>query len=157
MPFVFCRYSLHVSIHVPLAEHDRFGCHRYLYNRCFNSRAPRGARRAKRAKFTDITGFNSRAPRGARPPRQGIITPRNSFNSRAPRGARPLTVENCNLEDLVSIHVPLAEHDICTGLYRFGCFGFNSRAPRGARRNGLQSPLQVSSFNSRAPRGARPD
>ena len=55
----------------------------------------------------------------------------------------------------VSIHVPLAEHDdtpdLKTGLY----LCFNSRAPRGARHCQPPRPSPASRFNSRAPRGAR--
>ena len=56
-----------VSIHVPLAEHDV--CHVYISPFCksFNSRAPRGARPEETKNTPKEAGFNSRAPRGARP------------------------------------------------------------------------------------------
>ena len=56
-----------------------------------------------------------------------------SFNSRAPRGARP-DEETAPAQASVSIHVPLAEHDVCSAVQAFNTGCFNSRAPRGARR-----------------------
>ena len=79
----------------------------------------------------------------------------------------------------VSIHVPLAEHDVLTRLsvqvtpFQFTCpsrsttdrhcrgrrryHRFNSRAPRGARRRLTLRRGSCGRFNSRAPRGARRD
>ena len=83
-----CEGDAAVSIHVPLAEHDRGLPGREQRRLSFNSRAPRGARRGLVAVDLTARGFNSRAPRGAR---QGVIARcviAHSFNSRAPRGAR---------------------------------------------------------------------
>ena len=55
-----------VSIHVPLAEHDAVQAFNTGCTESFNSRAPRGARRATTAYFRVRRRFNSRAPRGAR-------------------------------------------------------------------------------------------
>ena len=101
-----------------------------------------------------------------------------SFNSRAPRGARhcflygdlvyfcvsihvPLAEHDMSARVIavclvVSIHVPLAEHDLRLMPVARLTRCFNSRAPRGARRfgKGLR-PFAILSFNSRAPRGAR--
>ena len=55
----------------------------------------------------------------------------------------------------VSIHVPLAEHDIIIQTVSFLFTSFNSRAPRGARRASRGSARPFRCFNSRAPRGAR--
>ena len=129
----FLNMDAHVSIHVPLAEHD-VGC-RSSWARvyCFNSRAPRGARLAYLAEREALPRFNSRAPRGARPAMSMDYPPIDGFNSRAPRGARHVrdafrpddarfqftcpsrsTTDSTVLAHLalvVSIHVPLAEHD----------------------------------------------
>ena len=126
--------SERVSIHVPLAEHD--GLLRGLQQQLpgFNSRAPRGARLSYVRPTIRFFSFNSRAPRGAR---QGCAMNYGlpySFNSRAPRGARRKrevqygtatqfqftcpsrsTTNPTLIADritVVSIHVPLAEHDV---------------------------------------------
>ena len=57
---------------------------------------------------------------------------------------------------MVSIHVPLAEHDSIGKAWKAAEKSFNSRAPRGARRVIWRHPLDFVCFNSRAPRGARP-
>ena len=122
-----------VSIHVPLAEHDPGTLLTPANHDCFNSRAPRGARQGHAAVFALRIGFNSRAPRGARRADARVLADSRGFNSRAPRGARPLLRANprtvaefqftcpsrsttCvgavfKLAFVVSIHVPLAEHD----------------------------------------------
>ena len=55
----------------------------------------------------------------------------------------------------VSIHVPLAEHDLAEEDPRVYQMSFNSRAPRGARPLFMEMGTGKTSFNSRAPRGAR--
>ena len=55
----------------------------------------------------------------------------------------------------VSIHVPLAEHDVSMDDDSLVVQSFNSRAPRGARRSARADTLAAFRFNSRAPRGAR--
>jgi len=57
---------------------------------------------------------------------------------------------------MVSIHVPLAEHDTYRDLLETDTRSFNSRAPRGARLVFDAEYRDEWSFNSRAPRGARP-
>ena len=145
-----------VSIHVPLAEHDSMGQRRQEAEGCFNSRAPRGARRtaiffdsqeyrvsihvplAEHDSSTCSAGagrarFNSRAPRGARlglVPRCDEVIP---FQFTCP--SRSTTALLCapTAFDGVSIHVPLAEHDGTPHVQCSRLQGFNSRAPRGAR------------------------
>ena len=56
---------------------------------------------------------------------------------------------------VVSIHVPLAEHDIQAAGASSSHWCFNSRAPRGARHSAGYIVFTPRSFNSRAPRGAR--
>ena len=123
------------------------------------------------------SGFNSRAPRGARQPAECVEHARVSFNSRAPRGARrlsricsgrlrkfqftcPSRSTTCaggldGVYSLVSIHVPLAEHDHSHLIWKSPPLRFNSRAPRGARRQRTPAHSPPSRFNSRTPRGAR--
>ena len=79
-----------------------------------------------------------------------------SFNSRAPRGARQVRYGGSYFCARVSIHVPLAEHDLADGEEETREMSFNSRAPRGARPGWTAITSGQSSFNSRAPRGARP-
>ena len=55
----------------------------------------------------------------------------------------------------VSIHVPLAEHDGSLSTTGAGAYCFNSRAPRGARLCLHFPDAHSLRFNSRAPRGAR--
>ena len=127
------QYPMHVSIHVPLAEHDRpsyflpeadqvsihvpLAEHDVLVSDgllgfIVSIHVPL-AEHDQRTAFLklDVRGFNSRAPRGARRPLRGKVKGKGSFNSRAPRGARPPRRWQCR-----------------------GKSGFNSRAPRGARR-----------------------
>ena len=63
--------------------------------------------------------------------RKGLSRP--GFNSRAPRGARPELTLPVAIVSAVSIHVPLAEHDVLALQTSSAWVGFNSRAPRGAR------------------------
>ena len=81
--------------------------------------------------------FNSRAPRGARPEYSCKPNPNNRFNSRAPRGARLGYTIPYLSQTYVSIHVPLAEHDVAVAKYLLRPDSFNSRAPRGARPNAI--------------------
>ena len=78
--------------------------------------------------------FNSRAPRGARPGATPASQPSHVFQftcpSRSTTGAR----EAVGYRGIVSIHVPLAEHDLRDIRRACEIDGFNSRAPRGARR-----------------------
>ena len=102
----------HVSIHAPHAGRDRQGGADTGRHRCFNPRAPCGARPSLnellwcRAGFQSTRpmrgatltylwisfialSFNPRAPCGARPASSIILRPTAGFNPRAPCGARP--------------------------------------------------------------------
>ena len=83
--------QLSVSIHVPLAEHDRRTSRAFRRPRRFNSRAPRGARRAMNTRRGNRIRFQftcpSRSTTGS--PLCGLFR-KLCFNSRAPRGARHL-------------------------------------------------------------------
>ena len=116
-----------VSIHVPLAEHDVYREARYRYYSGFNSRAPRGARPPVLIPQSQKSmSFNSRAPRGARRRQRRPSGRDRRFNSRAPRGARQLLTILHKRNTQVSIHVPLAEHDLfcCSKTRRFRRFQF---------------------------------
>ena len=57
----------HVSIHAPHAGRDLVKALRGFRCRCFNPRAPCGARHTEPSDRTVMAGFNPRAPCGARP------------------------------------------------------------------------------------------
>ena len=78
-----------VSIHVPLAEHDFRQVLQQKGHLCFNSRAPRGARRDKPAHAEPLGEFQFTCP--SRSTTEVLCAP-TAVNG-------------------VSIHVPLAEHD----------------------------------------------
>ena len=123
----------------------------------FNSRAPRGARHPKRRDFRGAhLGFNSRAPRGARHILLTIRSPAITFQFTCPSRSTTAISDLINSRSLVSIHVPLAEHDRSQG--------FEQTTPDVS----IHVPLAehdlvqqhrghiIRRFNSRAPRGARP-
>ena len=102
-----------ISIHVPLAGHDRSLTIMQPNPHYFNPRAPCGARLvARHCRRGKAGNFNPRAPCGARPhlricrDRPGVY-----FNPRAPCGARPRDMFQANSYWGISIHVPLAGHD----------------------------------------------
>jgi len=143
----------------------------------FNSRAPRGARHARRG-HTRKRVVSIHAPRVGRDGTRLLIRrPRQSFqftrpawgatckrktrshlsmcfNSRAPRGARHQDGGDRN-QHQVSIHAPRVGRDTPTPSISRENSCFNSRAPRGARRKRHGSRSASFGFNSRAPRGAR--
>ena len=123
-----------VSIHVPLAEHDRNTAFRQM-KQPVSIHVPLaehdvgGGKKMNSARAS----FNSRAPRGARLSMYAFMLFSKSFNSRAPRGARQVRYGGSYFCARVSIHVPLAEHDLADGEEETREMSFNSRAPRGAR------------------------
>ena len=123
-----------VSIHVPLAEHDYYHACKYYAAGSFNSRAPRGARQSVLDTISDgISGFNSRAPRGAR-----LVVARGHIDGvdvsiHVPLAEHDVALDLMADRQKVSIHVPLAEHDCCSRPRSQRPCRFNSRAPRGAR------------------------
>ena len=142
---------------MPLAEHDG------------TDRTPR----------TRHQGFNSRAPRGARPDTDPAAISRNLFQFTCPSRSTTQKIEENNMKFLVSIHVPLAEHDADIHAWLNG-FEVSIHVPLAEHDSDLCSgrrtpavsihvPLaehdkkpgapgrMLFSFNSRAPRGARQD
>ena len=118
-----------VSIHVPLAEHDQVIIHPPRIQESFNSRAPRGARPRSRRSRLSRRSFQFTCPSRSTTPGQD---------------QRP---GRCQ----VSIHVPLAEHDLpCAVSFALGA-RFNSRAPRGARRSTSGATTTASWFQFTCP------
>ena len=146
-----------VSIHVPLAEHDLQQLFCDSLECSFNSRAPRGARPAEKGsaaesyKFqftcpsrsttslsygTDSTcRFQFTCPSRSTTQHVLICIETQRFQFTCP--SRSTTRQRVLLSGafIVSIHVPLAEHDVLSAMIFQILSGFNSRAPRGARRN----------------------
>ena len=91
--------------------------------------------------------FNSRAPRGARRLSGALNLRVDLFQFTCPSRSTTSCLEvGQHLVD-VSIHVPLAEHDRMTSDAVSRTISFNSRAPRGARLDrvcGMQFPSCVS-------------
>ena len=146
-----------ISIHVPLAGHDRVrGC-TARPSVDFNPRAPCGARRSTATGSASLTqDFNPRAPCGARLEVKytaGYVLP---FQSTCPlRGTTPAWCCAARAR-CISIHVPLAGHD---GVHEYGATiraKFQSTCPlRGTTRLETLSRLAADYFNPRAPCGAR--
>ena len=125
-----------VSIHLPLAEHDQFTpALSGIVTGRFNSRAPRGARLSVVTTFSGsllvsihvplaehdsvgilsllpLQGFNSRAPRGARQENPGQSYAEYSFQFTCPSRSTTDDDAAAGASIEVSIHVPLAEHDV---------------------------------------------
>ena len=144
-----------VSIHAPHAGRDQSCTIRKAQTRCFNPRAPCGARQHGFCITTASKMFQSTRPmrgattggdkkkylylfqstrpmRGATSQRSAARREDRSFNPRAPCGARP---------QRYNTFIPFQ--------------GFNPRAPCGARRFLALLHLPVPGFNPRAPCGAR--
>ena len=145
-----------VSIHAPRAGRDCSAASHQRRQRCFNPRAPCGARPQARRLPPDSSCFNPRAPCGARLRAIRRILGGNCFNPRAPCGARRFPFTKKRSIKRVSIHAPRAGRDF----YHFCCYmsttSFNPRAPCGARPMRTAPTLQSRCFNPRAPCGARP-
>ena len=127
-----------VSIHVPLAEHDTSPRYLQRHHVRFNSRAPRGARRFGVLLTEDYPRFNSRAPRGARQihTRRPVLGRRFQFT--CPSRSTTKSLLHLGILSVVSIHVPLAEHDsialimfiaICS--FQFTCPSRSTTCPSG--------------------------
>ena len=144
-----------VSIHVPLAEHDGNTINKNCPYFGFNSRAPRGARLAGAGVNPAHECFNSRAPRGAR--RTSMVSAMSLIQFQFTCPSRSTTFSSCkqDISRIVSIHVPLAEHDVNPACSIWPLMvsihvplAEHDSKPRG-------SPSSRARFNSRAPRGAR--
>ena len=100
----------------------------------FNSRTPRGVRRARQAAVREAKQFQFTHPAwGATPRHSRRVIFGCCFNSRTPRGVRLRLLCSAETEDA----------------------SFNSRTPRGVRLADFFRPSTSRSFNSRTPRGVR--
>ena len=100
-----------VSIHAPRAGRDQHFRLMVLLSRCFNPRAPCGARHSAHKSPSPFSQFQSTRPV------RGATFSRHDF---------------CATEE-VSIHAPRAGRDCRLGMRRAFSVGFNPRAPCGAR------------------------
>ena len=170
---------IEVSTHAPRAGRDARRWPRPSGARCFNPRAPRGARRIGITGSACPWGFqptrpargatqpncreircspvSTHAPRAGRDPCTGAAMPTSGcFNPRAPRGARP--GPHVVLHDLrrVSTHAPRAGRDFKATAGDTPTTSFNPRAPRGARR-GRYMESRIAGVSTHAPRAGRDD
>ena len=145
--------------------------------RCFNPRAPRGARPqlalaaggehmfqstrpARGATFEELPiigsciGFNPRAPRGARPGFAGRVRGLG-VSIHAPRAGRDISEPWHVSFRCVSIHAPRAGRDIQPNPLGVRRRSFNPRAPRGARRQRPPTSPSVLAVSIHAPRAGR--
>ena len=130
----WCARLRGVSIHAPHAGRDVCGFPPHRRGRCFNPRAPCGARLGSIESNRLLDSFNPRAPCGARQRLLAEIDEEWQFQSTRPmRGATGRAVNECHFD-----------------------IGFNPRAPCGARHTVTMSLSVLSGFNPRAPCGARP-
>ena len=140
-----------VSIHVPLAEHDETGLYMLSEKGRFNSRAPRGARRARQGRRHRESSFNSRAPRGAR--RASRRSMRRAFRFQFTCPSRSTTHNNARAEAGAEFQFTCPSRSTtwdgidCTS----GHTGFNSRAPRGARLQHIITIFYVFKFQFTCP------
>ena len=123
-----------VSIHVPLAEHDS-RCRRCVLGFCgFNSRAPRGARPCCPKTSGNIVPFQFTCPSRSTTFQRYALGNRRNVSIHVPLAEHDLILLKFRNILIVSIHVPLAEHDAISFQLLVSMDCFNSRAPRGARR-----------------------
>ena len=144
-----------VSIHVPLAEHDRHPLQRPLLFDSFNSRAPRGARPTARLRSSSLLTFQFTCPSRSTTLDFTGLSHFFGVSIHVPLAEHDAPRRAHNLPTLVSIHVPLAEHD-CGGCQPLEPVSVSIHVPL-AEHDKTSCPARPSStsFNSRAPRGAR--
>ena len=100
-----------VSIHVPLAEQDDFAeITLPLVNR-FNSRAPRGARLAAMRICVLVLAFQFTCPSRSTTPLRALCIDCHRVSIHVPLAEHDVFALDIHLIRAVSIHVPLAEHD----------------------------------------------
>ncbi len=122
-----------VSIHAPRAGRDSLTPATGIRSRCFNPRAPRGAR-----------------PSG----RHGAASPIRFQSTRPARGATEPWRRRARMAD-VSIHAPRAGRDDSSTQGGIESLCFNPRAPRGARQRTASKILPARNVSIHAPRAGR--
>ena len=100
-----------VSIHVPLAEHDRFQMPSRSLRGRFNSRAPRGARHIARRSGRIGVQFQFTCPSRSTTVSSASASLSCSVSIHVPLAEHDPVRRRCSAGKRVSIHVPLAEHD----------------------------------------------
>ncbi len=144
-----------VSIHAPRAGRDPTGSNTMATARCFNPRAPCGARLYRLRAARRVGCFNPRAPCGARHYVAFSHLSLLLFQSTRPvRGATCAGISH-HVSSAVSIHAPRAGRDRDLATPKGGIVCFNPRAPCGARLVTSFPATPASCFNPRAPCGAR--
>ena len=100
----------------------------------FNSRAPRGARRKREVQYGTATQFQFTCPSRSTTNPTLIADRITVVSIHVPLAEHDVMIVDGSKHFEVSIHVPLAEHDMALPLTSTTTSRFNSRAPRGARR-----------------------
>ena len=104
-----------------------------MYRNSFNSRAPRGARLGSRARRRLFTTFQFTCPSRSTTASSVMASMLAEVSIHVPLAEHDIGSNGFLGGGFVSIHVPLAEHDRSTGNRNPPRWRFNSRAPRGAR------------------------
>ena len=122
-----------------------------------STRPARGATTNWVARVETDKCFNPRAPHGARHLPPYIVIPADrSFNPRAPHGARQDRHKSRHSLNRVSIHAPRTGRDVWFLLVLVQQFWFQSTRPaRGATGEPFSDRPVGASFNPRSPHGAR--
>ena len=151
--------SLHISIHVPLAGHDKTTLAETLIRKVFQSTCPlRGTTVKALCAWAEGTISIHVPLAGHDPPCACRCRTFRVISIHVPLAGhdpRPRCI-SASLRG-ISIHVPLAGHDKRSTAYRMTYSYFNPRAPGGARLDPARNVERRSDFNPRAPCGARRD
>ena len=146
-----------VSIHAPRAGRDIY------LSRCFNPRAPCGARLPVLQRRRREEGVSIHAPRAGRDAASSTAPPgRAGFNPRAPCGARPPPPHACHTREgfqstrpVRGATRPVRGATRAPRLSTGPITGFNPRAPCGARRGGCVDVRYGRDVSIHAPRAGR--
>ena len=127
-----------------------------LMNAQFQSTRPARGATSLRLEYLSLQRcFNPRAPRGARQDEDYCEIKLKEFQSTRPARGATVGRRRVGADEQVSIHAPRAGRDSPAATVPASLTGFNPRAPRGARRD-LEGVLQVVRLVSiHAPRAGR--
>ena len=140
-----------VSIHAPRVGRDPL--HRAIFQspRCFNPRAPRGARPGDRLGCDQYLPFQSTRPAWGATAATLALLGVTMFQSTRPAWGATWKCSPKPAMSVVSIHAPRVGRDQA-GLFGFKFFCcFNPRAPRGARHRWPGAPVNDCKFQSTRP------
>ena len=147
-----------ISIHMPLAGHDGRPTYVFCWPTDFNPRAPCGARHHVVVCCQVFFYFNPRAPCGARRGSAGADhAARSAISIHVPLAGHDLaTLCKRHHEAAISIHVPLAGHD-CQLQSECAAFEISIHVPLAGHDIFVRGRgAGACDFNPRAPCGARP-